>query len=99
MALKTDPKNTARHLPHLLAEVALIDGKTCAAVGDMSISWWHEEVRSGRAPKPTIRRPRCTRWLMSEVHAFWAGYTRQEVLPGCQVLGQTVVPNGSKGQS
>jgi hypothetical protein len=99
MVLKSDPKNIARYLPDRLAEVALIDAKTCAAVGAMSISWWHEEVRTGRAPKPSIRRPRCTRWLMSEVHAFWVGYTRQEDLPDAQVLCQTVVPDGSRGQS
>jgi predicted DNA-binding transcriptional regulator AlpA len=68
---KTDPKPAARPLPADLANVALIDAPTCAAAGDMSVSWWHEEVRAGRAPAPVIRKPRCTRWRMADVRAFW----------------------------
>ncbi len=34
-------------LPATLAAVALIDAETCAAAGQMSVSWWHEMVRSG----------------------------------------------------
>jgi predicted DNA-binding transcriptional regulator AlpA len=55
-----------------LADVALIDAKTCAAVGSMSVSWWHAEVASGRAPAPVIREPRCTRWTLASVRAYWA---------------------------
>ena len=36
----------------------------------MSLSWWYEEVRAGRAPAPAIRKPRCTRWLIADVSAF-----------------------------
>jgi hypothetical protein len=54
------------------ADVALIDASACAAVGDMSVSWWHEEVRAGRAPQPAIRKPRCTRWRLTQVRDFWA---------------------------
>ena len=68
---KTDPKPAARPLPAALADVALIDGPTCAAAGDMSVSWWHEEVRAGRAPKPVIQQPRCTRWKLMAVCRFW----------------------------
>jgi hypothetical protein len=57
-----------------LAEVALIDAETCAAPGMMSVSWWHEEVRSGRAPKPAVQRPRCTRWRLADVKAFWRDF-------------------------
>ena len=68
---KSDLNPAARPLPAALAEVALIDAPTCAAAGDMSVSWWHEEVRAGRAPAPVIRKPRCTRWRLAEVRAFW----------------------------
>jgi predicted DNA-binding transcriptional regulator AlpA len=71
MNAKTDPKNAIRPLPANLADVALIDAPTCAAAGDMSVSWWHDEVRTGRAPAPVIRESRCTRWRMSDVRAYW----------------------------
>lgn len=57
-----------------LAAVSLIDAKTCAAAGAMSVSWWHAEVAAGRAPAPVIRRPRCTRWRAAEVAAFWRAF-------------------------
>lgn len=65
------------HLPTDLAEVALIDAATCAAVGGISASWWLGEVRAGRAPAPAIRKPRCTRWRASEVRAFWQQFAGQ----------------------
>lgn len=37
----------------------------------MSVSWWHEEVRTGRAPAPAVRQPRCTRWRLTDVRAYW----------------------------
>lgn len=72
MTAKTDPKSAARLLPADLAAVALIDARTCAAAGDMSVSWWHEEVRTDRAPKPVIQQPRFTRWRLADVRRFWA---------------------------
>ena len=57
--------------PRSLADVALIDGPTCAAAGQASVSWWLEEVRTGRAPAPVIRKPRFTRCLCADVVAFW----------------------------
>lgn len=54
-----------------LAGVALIDAPTCAAPGQMSVSWWHEKVRTGEAPAPVVQQPRCTRWKLSEVALFW----------------------------
>ena len=62
--------------PSALAEVSLIDAAACAGVGSMSISWWHEEVRAGRAPQPVIRKPRCTRWRVPDVRDFWAEFAR-----------------------
>lgn len=75
MTAKTDPK--PQHLPADLAAVALIDAPTCAAAGTMSVSWWHEEVRAGRAPAPAIQQPRCTRWRMADVRAYWAKRAEQ----------------------
>lgn len=72
MNAKTDLNPAARPLPADLAGVALIDAPTCAAVGDMSVSWWHDEVRAGRAPAPAIREPRCTRWRVVDVRTYWA---------------------------
>ena len=69
---KDESKPAARRLPADLADVALIDANTCAAAGDMSVSWWHEEVRAGRAPAPAIRKPRCTRWNLLAVRRYWA---------------------------
>ena len=57
-------------VPSALADVALIDGPTCAASAGMSISSWHELVRTKTAPQPVIRKPRCTRWRMAEVRAW-----------------------------
>ena len=61
-------------VPPALADVALIDAPTCAATGGMSVSWWHDEVRTGRAPAPAVRQPRCTRWRLSDVVAFWQAF-------------------------
>jgi predicted DNA-binding transcriptional regulator AlpA len=58
--------------PEALADVALIDAKTCAAVGGMGVSWWLAEVAAGRAPQPVIRQPRCTRWTCTSVRDYWA---------------------------
>jgi predicted DNA-binding transcriptional regulator AlpA len=66
----SDPKTAARSLPADLADVALIDAKTCAAACGMSVSYWHEAVRTRRAPAPVIRQPRCTRWTMASVRAW-----------------------------
>ncbi len=74
MTAKTDIQPAAMPLPAKLAEVALISAETCAAIGHMSLSWWQEEVRAKRAPQPVVQRHRCTRWLMAEVHRFWADF-------------------------
>jgi hypothetical protein len=61
-----------RPLPADLAAVALVAADTCAAVGEVSLSWWLEEVRTERAPKPVIQQPRLTRWRLVDVYRFWA---------------------------
>ncbi len=67
---KTRPK-VRLPIPEALADVALIDATDSAAGGGMCVSWWHDEVRERRAPQPVIRKPRCTRWLLADVRAFW----------------------------
>ncbi len=69
---KTKPNSSASSLPADVADVALGAATTCAAIGDASVSWWHEEVRAGRAPKPAIQQPRFTRWRLADVRRFWA---------------------------
>ncbi len=75
------PKTTrpkVRHpTPDALADVVLIDATTCAAGGGMGVSWWHDEVRAGRAPAPAVREPRCTRWALASVRAFWIARAEQ----------------------
>ena len=68
---QTSKSHSLQSLPADLAEVALIDAGTFAAAGGMSISWLLAEVRSGRAPAPVIRQPRCTRWRLADARAFW----------------------------
>lgn len=75
MTAKTDPN--PQPLPADLAAVALIDAPTAAAAGSMSVSWWHAEVAAGRAPAPAFRAPRCTRWRVAEVAAFWRTFSAQ----------------------
>jgi len=75
------PKTTRQKLrpptPEALADVALIDATDCAAAGGMGVSWWHDEVRAGRAPAPVVREPRCTRWRLADVRAFWIARAEQ----------------------
>jgi len=67
-------KTELPNLPNALADAALIDGPTCAAVGGACVSWWHEKVRTGRAPQPAIRQSRFTRWRLADVRAFWVAF-------------------------
>lgn len=81
----TGSRGISRQLPTTLADVALIDAELCAAAGTMSVSWWSEEVRAGRAPKPVVQRPRCTRWRMADVKAFWIEFATagaKDTVPG-----------------
>ncbi len=73
MTASQDPRSKPTHaLPADLSDVALTAAATCAATGDVSVSWWLEEVRTGRAPKPVIQQPRFTRWRVQDVRRFWA---------------------------
>ena len=64
-------------IPLGLVDVAYIDGATCAAAGAMSQSQWHELVKDGKAPKPVIRKPRFTRWLMADVRRWLIEFRTQ----------------------
>lgn len=53
-------------------KVALLaDAATCAAIGGASKSWWYAAVAQGRAPKPTIKQHRFTRWRLQDAEHFW----------------------------
>lgn len=82
MTGKTEKTTEARSLPADLADVALIDAATCAAAGAMSVSWWHDEVRNGRAPQPAIRATRCTRWRLADVREFWRTFAAADADTG-----------------
>lgn len=64
-------------IPLGLVDVAYIDGPTCAAAAAMSQSQWHELVKDGKAPKPVIRKPRFTRWLMADVRQWLLEFRTQ----------------------
>ena len=66
-------------IPAALADVAHIDGPTCAAAGGMSLSSWHELVRTEQAPQPVIRQSRCTRWRMSDIRQWLIERASQQV--------------------
>lgn len=89
MTVTFNPDGAARPLLAELAEVALIDARSCAAVGGMSRTWWYDEVRKGHAPAPVIRQSRCSRWLLSAVREYWAARARQaDHEAGTQVLAR-----------
>lgn len=79
--------NRLGDLPEQLASVALIDAKTAAAGGSVSVSWWYEKVATGEAPLPAIRSPRCTRWRLAEVADFWRRFAERSDR-GAEVLAQ-----------
>jgi predicted DNA-binding transcriptional regulator AlpA len=64
-------------IPAGLIDFAYIDGAACAAAGAMSISQWHALVKEEKAPNPVIRRPRFTRWLLSDVRDWLIQYRTQ----------------------
>ena len=91
------PKAAAYSLPKLLEDVALIAAPACAAVGSMSVSWWHEEVRAGRAPAAVICQPRCTRWSLTAVRAFWIA--RAEAAANDTEAAQSVTARAKKASA
>lgn len=64
-------------IPAGLIEHAYVSGASCAAAGDMSISQWHALVKEEKAPQPVIRKPRFTRWLLSDVRDWLIQYRTQ----------------------
>jgi hypothetical protein len=58
-------------VPPSAATAALATANTCAAIGEVSTSWWHEAVRSGLAPRPVIQQTRFTRWRLADAIKFW----------------------------
>lgn len=62
--------NARPDIPAALADVALIDGPTCARAADMSQSLWNRLVREGDAPQPVIRQTRFTRWRLKDVREW-----------------------------
>ena len=73
------PKTKRRApMPPTLADVALIDGPACAAAASISISQWHELVKTGEAPPPAIRSPRCTRWRLADVREWLVKFAQPQ---------------------
>lgn len=89
-------------VPPGLVDVAYIDGAACAAAGAMSISQWLALVKDEKAPKPVIRKPRFTRWLMSDVRAFliqWSSQSNFEI-SSAVVLGKAAkASNAAKAKA
>lgn len=56
--------------PASLADVSLLDIKDVCAAVRMSVSWVHDEVRSGRFPQPLRFGMRCTRWKAADVRQW-----------------------------
>ena len=57
-------------VPEALADAALVDVKGICAAASCSPSYWHAEVRGGRAPQPLRFGPRCSRWRLADVRAY-----------------------------
>jgi predicted DNA-binding transcriptional regulator AlpA len=79
---KAHPNHATPPLPADLAAVALINARTAAAAGSMSLSWWHQKVAEGEAPQPVVRAQRCTRWRAVDVAAFWRAFANQATVSG-----------------
>jgi predicted DNA-binding transcriptional regulator AlpA len=65
-------KRTAARLPlaEAQADVALVDISDICALLRASKSWVHAEVAAGRFPSPAIKRPRFTRWRLSDIRRY-----------------------------
>ena len=61
-------------IPSGLIDFAYIDCAGCAAAGAMSVSQWHALVKNDEAPQPVIRKPRFTRWRVSDVRTWLIEY-------------------------
>ena len=84
-------------VPLVLADVALTNGPTAAAAGDMSLSAFLDGVRRTAAgelhddeipyPLPVIRSPRCTRWRLADIRAWLIDRAARQ-LKGDAVIAQ-----------
>lgn len=79
-------------IPDALRGVAAIDGPTAAALCGMGVSKWLAHVAEGDAPKPFVRRLRFTRWLVSDVIAWF------EKLPETLPEDPKVLERAKKGR-
>lgn len=70
MTAKTEPKPAARPLPAELIDLAFLDIHDVCGALRMSVSWWYDEVRAGRAPQPLRYGARCTRWRASDIRKY-----------------------------
>ena len=52
----------------------LIDAKTCAGLGGVSVSWWMEKVKAGKAPLPVANGNRFTRWRTVDAVSYWESF-------------------------
>jgi predicted DNA-binding transcriptional regulator AlpA len=66
----TTPAKKFHEIPAALADVAMIDGPTCAVSAGISLSSWHELVRKGEAPQPVLQGARCTRWQQGQIRQW-----------------------------
>lgn len=69
-------------VPAALVDVSMIDAPQCAAAAGISLSQWHELVRTGTAPAPAFREPRCTRWRLADVRAWLIQRASGNTYPG-----------------
>jgi hypothetical protein len=95
MKVQSEAPAAPMPLPAGLTDVALIDARTCAQVGGMSLSWWHEAVRAGLAPAPAFRRPRCTRWHLGGVREFWQRFAEQGACSASEARTHTLAKKAS----
>lgn len=52
-----------------LVKLTLVDAKAFAVARGVSLSRLYELVRTGEAPQPDVREPRCVRWYLGTIQA------------------------------
>jgi predicted DNA-binding transcriptional regulator AlpA len=82
-------------MPEAHADVALCEMKDLVAMVRMSKAWISNEVAAQRFPQPAIKRPRCTRWKVSDVRKWLVEWTAQ---PATQGGSSGDLDNGFGGQ-
>jgi predicted DNA-binding transcriptional regulator AlpA len=94
--LEGERMTALNHIPSGLADVALIDARACAASASISVSSWYDVVRTGNAPQPVIRSPRCTRWRVADVRKWLSELAAQGI---DDEVAQAVLARASKAAS